>query len=930
MKLQHRLLCVISAIGLLGTFSAYSVPAYPKGVFYTQPDGRVVEYRVRGDEHSHWIESSGGYILEKAESGYLVYAGVDSRVVYTGNDAAVASSHKLRRAAMEPGIKKNAAQARVLQSDGTFPLEGHRRLLMLLVNFADTRTSVEPERFVELMNGENYEGTGSFRDFYLENSYGQLDVETTVVGWITLPREKSMYDTEDMTDLISDALTLVDDEVDLRDFDNDGDGVLDGLSIIHQGQGAEVTGLSSDIWSHSSEMFNMEFDGVNVKKYTIQPELLLPGQMTTVGVLCHEFGHNLGAPDYYDVDYEVNGSFNGTGVWDCMAEGIWNEYNVSGDSPSHINMWQKIQFGWVTPETLTDACRVENIPAACDEPAAYIMGTTLDGDYFVLENRQPKKFDRMLPGHGLIIYHVDENRISRSIDLNEVNNDYEQGLYTVCASSSVDPDRTPATFGDINSAGAPFPGASAKTEFSDATLPSSHSNDGKYAYCGLEDIEDNGGLVSFSFVKEEAPAAVSDFSVSAKRGVVTLNWNAPAADGVELYRIFRDGEMLTTTQMLSYVDRSFTGDVATYQVDVLYTDGLYSPFATASVRVPVNRIESLSAQSDGNSVDIEWDMDMRLTRCSDLDLGNAVYEYVACDEMDYAQRFSAADLKTYQGYNISSIAFLPFTSQRTTTYKIRVWRMPEGTDDAEVVSERSVTEYASGQWCERMLIEPVEIEPGYDYMIGVNLVTSDGTIRLICENNLLQGLANLSMNNGTGEWSDGLLTLNPLLRAELEKGSEPEFVYGEQPVFNPDYDPAADVAAYPLGFNVYRDDEYIGFTTSRRFVDGGVPDGTHTYGVVCLYEGGNESAVEECSVGHYAGVDGLSGDAGAVVRVNDRTVYVESAEDAMVRVFNLSGQLVAGRPVENGYAAVRIDVSGVYVVKVEKKENSVIKKVVIY
>ena len=109
-----------------------------------------------------------------------------------------------------------------------------------------------------------------------------------------------------------------------------------------------------------------------------------------------------------------------------------------------------------------------------------------------------------------------------------------------------------------------------------------------------------------------------------------------------------------------------------------------------------------------------------------------------------------------------------------------------------------------------------------------------------------------------------------------------------------------------------------------------MPDGTHTYGVVCLYEGGNESAVEECSVGHYAGVDGLSGDAGAVVRVNDRTVYVESAEDAMVRVFNLSGQLVAGRPVENGYAAVRIDVSGVYVVKVEKKENSVIKKVVIY
>ena len=164
------------------------------------------------------------------------------------------------------------------------------------------------------MNAENYNGTGSFRDYYLETSYKQLDIETTVVGWIQLPRSKALYGTEDMTALIRDALSLLDDSIDIHQFDNDGDGELDGLSIIHQGMGQEVSGSTSDIWSHSSELLDMTYNGVRIKKYTIQPEILIDNatyglQMTTVGVLCHEFGHNLGAPDYYDTDYETGRIF---------------------------------------------------------------------------------------------------------------------------------------------------------------------------------------------------------------------------------------------------------------------------------------------------------------------------------------------------------------------------------------------------------------------------------------------------------------------------------------------------------------------------------------------------------------------------------------------------------------------------------------------
>ena len=44
---------------------AHSVPAYPKPVKFIQPDGTVVTYRIIGDEHNHWLESTDGYVLKK-------------------------------------------------------------------------------------------------------------------------------------------------------------------------------------------------------------------------------------------------------------------------------------------------------------------------------------------------------------------------------------------------------------------------------------------------------------------------------------------------------------------------------------------------------------------------------------------------------------------------------------------------------------------------------------------------------------------------------------------------------------------------------------------------------------------------------------------------------------------------------------------------
>ena len=55
-------------------YAGLHVPAYPKPVKYTQPDGTTVVYRIMGDEYNHWLESTGGYVLKKSDKGYLCYA----------------------------------------------------------------------------------------------------------------------------------------------------------------------------------------------------------------------------------------------------------------------------------------------------------------------------------------------------------------------------------------------------------------------------------------------------------------------------------------------------------------------------------------------------------------------------------------------------------------------------------------------------------------------------------------------------------------------------------------------------------------------------------------------------------------------------------------------------------------------------------------
>jgi len=340
--------------------------------------------------------------------------------------------------------------------------------LALMVDFSDnvgTRPAAEFQRM--LFDASNPD---SMTSIYRDMSYGQLEVSGEVIGYVRAPHPYAYYTAGDSgtgtnyphntPGLLFDALTEYCKADNLKRFDTDGDGFVDGIFLIHAGGGAEAEPTPAKrkdmIWSHKWTLPQAFANkGVKVYAYSTEPE---DGR---VGVFAHEFGHVLGLPDLYDTTYRSEG----VGDWCLMGGGSWGG---GGNKPTRMSCWCLSKLGWVKPTVAKSAkYTFGTLEADAGNCLSVWTGGKSGPEYFLLENRQATGRDAALPGSGLAVWHIDE---ARSDNTNPLA--YLVGLVQADGKRDLELARNGGDPADL------YPGTAKKTTFSDATTPSSRAHDG--------------------------------------------------------------------------------------------------------------------------------------------------------------------------------------------------------------------------------------------------------------------------------------------------------------------------------------------------------------------------------------------------------------------------------------------------------------------
>ena len=314
----------------------FAVKAAPFPIKITQPDGTQLTIRLHGSEFNHFQTSEDGYVLKADTKGFLTYATVnstgdlvESNIVARNIDKRTTTETQFLKTvdqtAVKQSVQKLANKSKMLLSGAdkprkAYPLIGAPKALVILVNFTDKSFVVPTPQasFQNLVTQSGYSangGTGSAKDYFMASSYGKFAPDFVVAGPVTLPQNMAYYGGNDTSgndknpaQMVLDACkALAATGFDFAPYDTDNNGVIDNVFIYYAGYNEAEGGPANTIWPHrwsisSAGLSSGTYSGKTVEDYSCTSELKSTSgsSMCGVGTFCHEFGHVLGLPDYYN------------------------------------------------------------------------------------------------------------------------------------------------------------------------------------------------------------------------------------------------------------------------------------------------------------------------------------------------------------------------------------------------------------------------------------------------------------------------------------------------------------------------------------------------------------------------------------------------------------------------------------------------------
>lgn len=517
---MRRYIPILAAAVL--SLSAAAVPAKRITRSVTLADGTQTTVTLTGDEFCRFYLTPDNQVLMPDEQGKLYYAAesADGRLIRSALPATSEIKASAQLDALRPAINKNirskAPQTRLfpaaeasattntskgigLYADSYVKGIGSPRCLVILVEYSDVEFSISDpgDYFNRQINQTGFSdngATGSVVDYFTEASTGQFKPVFDVLGPVTLPNKRSYYggnniygDDKAAEDMVRHAAAILDDEVDFSVYDNDGDGVVDNVYIIYAGKGEASGGTADTVWPHSYDLSatgsRYLVDGVYIDHYGCSNELE-GNTIDGIGTFVHEFSHVLGLPDLYTTTYGNAASLT-PGAYSVLDYG---PYNNNGRTPPTYSAFERNAMGWIDCQVLDEPCRIE-MEHILTSNKAYIIPTGDKNEFFLLENRQQAGSDRYIPGHGMLIWHIDYN--SSVWNSNAVNNTSSHQYVDIEEANGVSNNQNTTTM-----AGYPFPGTSAKTEFTAFTTPALKTWSGTAIDMPITDIAENSGVIT--------------------------------------------------------------------------------------------------------------------------------------------------------------------------------------------------------------------------------------------------------------------------------------------------------------------------------------------------------------------------------------------------------------------------------------------------
>ena len=315
---------------------------------------------------------------------------------------------------------------------------GQKRLLAVAVKFPGQIPSIPLEKL-------KYKVEKVFTSYVAEQSYGLAAIIPDFRGYVALPDPLEDYrvsphnaqvDSGRVRKLIEDTVTALEKDVRFSDYDfmliipAVKTGFGDGYGMVcYCANPGMLTPIAKKRKNDPFRAFGREGKVETVRSKNGQEfkgGITVGTDNANVGMFAHDYFHALGgmygdrryAPCLYDYKSQSTltpspGAIQHSlisiymGPWDIMSQ----NFVKPGEPPQGLSSFTKIRLGWIKKDQVISVkpgeTRLAALSALSGAGSVHVIKIPVDEDtHYLIENRQPVGFDKILPDSGMLVLEV--------------------------------------------------------------------------------------------------------------------------------------------------------------------------------------------------------------------------------------------------------------------------------------------------------------------------------------------------------------------------------------------------------------------------------------------------------------------------------------------------------------------------------------------